>query len=231
MIARIEAGDFYILCPDNDVPRPARRAAHAVGRRRHRREPSRAVALASGLCGRVCGVREGEVRIVIASQRVAMTRYSHTPPSSPAKRGSSTPRLLGSIISVSGILGRPIQYSARLRRGHEFTTASGILGSTAACAGDDNGVCVRILATCCARGLLHLRFAPENSEGAGKTGCALHPRSRVQCAQTKCAHEHTGSAETLRPSLRNGFTAYNVLSPENGSFASVAPEKRCFSRT
>jgi hypothetical protein len=22
MIARIEAGDFYILCPDNDVPRP-----------------------------------------------------------------------------------------------------------------------------------------------------------------------------------------------------------------
>jgi hypothetical protein len=25
------------------------------------------------------------------------------------------------------------------------------------------------------------------------------------------------------PSLRNGFTAYNVLSPENGSFASVAP--------
>jgi hypothetical protein len=23
--------------------------------------------------------------------------------------------------------------------------------------------------------------------------------------------------------LRNGFTAYNVLSPENGSFASVAP--------
>src|ERR1700743_690874 len=24
----------------------------------------------------------------------------------------------------------------------------------------------------------------------------------------KCAHEHTGSAETLRPSLRNGFTTY-----------------------
>jgi hypothetical protein len=24
-------------------------------------------------------------------------------------------------------------------------------------------------------------------------------------------------------SLRNGFTAYNELSPENGSFASVAP--------
>ncbi len=33
----------------------------------------------------------------------------------------------------------------------------------------------------------------------------------VSCAfdaLEKCAHEHTGSAETLRPSLRNGLTAY-----------------------
>jgi len=37
------------------------------------------------------------------------------------------------------------------------------------------------------------------------------------------AHEHTGSAENIRHSLRNGFTAYFMLSPENGSFASVAP--------
>ena len=34
----------------------------------------------------------------------------------------------------------------------------------------------------------------------------------------KNAHEHTGSAETLRPSLRNGFTAYLVLSPVSGLF-------------
>ena len=39
----------------------------------------------------------------------------------------------------------------------------------------------------------------------------------------KSAHEHTGTAETLRPSLRNGFTAYFALFPENGS--SVAHEK------
>ncbi len=32
------------------------------------------------------------------------------------------------------------------------------------------------------------------------------------------------AAGTLRPSLRNGFTAYFVLSSENGSFASVAHE-------
>ena len=40
------------------------------------------------------------------------------------------------------------------------------------------------------------------------------------------AHEHTGTVGAVRHSLRNGFTAYIVLSPENGSFASVAPEKR-----
>jgi len=39
------------------------------------------------------------------------------------------------------------------------------------------------------------------------------------------------AAGTLRPSLRNGFTAYFVLFPENGSFASVAPEKLRFLRT
>ena len=48
--------------------------------------------------------------------------------------------------------------------------------------------------------------------------------SRAICAN-KNAHEHTGAAGTLRPSLRNGFTAYFVLSPVNGSFATVAPEK------
>jgi hypothetical protein len=47
----------------------------------------------------------------------------------------------------------------------------------------------------------------------------------VQTCIKKCAHEHTGSAESIRPSLRNGFTAYFVLSPVNGSFATVIPEK------
>jgi hypothetical protein len=68
-------------------------------------------------------------------------------------------------------------------------------------------------------------------KGAGKTGCAPHPRSRVQLRIERNAHEHTGTAETLRPSLRNGFTAYFVLFPENGSFASVIPEKLRFLRT
>jgi len=54
-------------------------------------------------------------------------------------------------------------------------------------------------------------------EGAGNAGCALHPRSRVQWVEGN-AHEHTGSAEALRHSLRNGFTAYFALSPATNSF-------------
>ena len=50
-------------------------------------------------------------------------------------------------------------------------------------------------------------------------------RGLMRNVHKKCAHEHTGEAENIRHSLRNGFTAYNVISPENGSFASVAPEK------
>jgi hypothetical protein len=41
----------------------------------------------------------------------------------------------------------------------------------------------------------------------------------------KCAHEHTGLAETLRPSLRNGFTAYFVLALVTGFLATIACEK------
>ena len=43
----------------------------------------------------------------------------------------------------------------------------------------------------------------------------------------KSAHEHTGSAEAVRPSLRNGFTTYFVLSPVRpGLFVTVIPKKR-----
>ena len=57
----------------------------------------------------------------------------------------------------------------------------------------------------------------------GRPG-ARRTRGLVCNGNRKCAHEHTGSAEASRPSLRNGFTAYFVLFPENGSFASVARE-------
>ena len=47
-------------------------------------------------------------------------------------------------------------------------------------------------------------------------------RDLMRNVHKKCAHEHTGEAENIRHSLRNGFTAYNELSPVNGSFATVA---------
>jgi hypothetical protein len=37
------------------------------------------------------------------------------------------------------------------------------------------------------------------------------------------AHEHTGSAEAIRHSLRNGFTAYFALSPENRACLPPSP--------
>ena len=43
-----------------------------------------------------------------------------------------------------------------------------------------------------------------------------------KCAQ-KVRPRAYRAAENIRHPLRSGFTAYNVLSPENGSFASVAP--------
>ena len=73
----------------------------------------------------------------------------------------------------------------------------------------------RVPAARFARGLHE--HCPSRKEGAGNAGCALHPRSRVQNAQRKSAHEHTGSAEAIRHSLRNGFTAYAVLSPATNS--------------
>ena len=52
---------------------------------------------------------------------------------------------------------------------------------------------------------------PVTEEGAGKTGCALHPRSRVRKAQRKCTRAYRFSGG-IRPSLRNGLMAYAALS-------------------
>jgi hypothetical protein len=75
---------------------------------------------------------------------------------------------------------------------------------------------VRILAACDARGLPN--FLPSQaSRGRRESRVRAAPAvSRARCAQEH-AHEHTGSAESIRPSLRNGFTAYSALSPATNS--------------
>ena len=73
-------------------------------------------------------------------------------------------------------------------------------------------------------------FALDGQRAQGRPG-ARCTRGLVCNVHKECAHEHTGPAESIRPSLRNGFTAYSVLSPENGSFASVAPWEAVASRS
>src|SRR3954469_9942839 len=77
------------------------------------------------------------------------------------------------------------------------------------------------------RGMNSPRFArqfPALLQFRGRREDRVLAAPEVPCAicASKNAHEHTGTAGASRPSLRNGFTAYFVLSPENGSFASVA---------
>jgi hypothetical protein len=56
-------------------------------------------------------------------------------------------------------------------------------------------------------------------ENRGRREDRVRAAPAVSCAMCtkKCAHEHTGSAESIRPSLRNGFTAYGALSPATNS--------------
>ena len=73
---------------------------------------------------------------------------------------------------------------------------------------------IRLLAALIARGLL--RFTLFKERGRREDRVRAAPAVSRANAHQESAHEHTGSAEALRPSLRNGFTAYFALSPVNG---------------
>ena len=60
-------------------------------------------------------------------------------------------------------------------------------------------------------------------EGAGKTGCALHPAvSRAMCTKEVRTRAYRFSGEHPAFPAQWLYGLY-VISPENGSFASVAP--------
>src|SRR5437899_7450113 len=72
-----------------------------------------------------------------------------------------------------------------------------------------------------ARDALRLRFAEiPFPPTRGRREDRVRAAPAVSCAMCtrKCAHEHTGPAESIRPSLRDGLTAYAELSPETNSF-------------
>src|SRR6202022_795750 len=74
------------------------------------------------------------------------------------------------------------------------------------------------------RGAMRPRFASSfpllEVEGAGKAGCALHPRSRVQNADRRRTRAYRFSGGNPAFPAR-WFTAYFALSPATGSFATV----------
>ena len=63
-----------------------------------------------------------------------------------------------------------------------------------------------------------MNFVPPLKRGCRE--CRVHAAPAVSCARCtkKNAHEHTGTDGAIRHSLRNGFTAYAVLSPATNSF-------------
>ena len=78
---------------------------------------------------------------------------------------------------------------------------------------------VRVLAARCARS--DTEYIALENRGRREDRVRAAPAVSRAIAHRERAHEHTGSAEAFRPSLRSGFTAYFVLSPVNGSFATV----------
>jgi hypothetical protein len=71
------------------------------------------------------------------------------------------------------------------------------------------------------------RDAPESciylspKEGVGNAGCPLHPRPRVHFVVVERTRVTTSTPESPGIPARNGFTAYVVLSPVTGLFATV----------
>src|SRR6266404_2696255 len=88
----------------------------------------------------------------------------------------------------------------------------------------------RVLAARCARVLRHCSPSSK-TEGRGKAGCALHPRSRVQFAQRSA---HTSIQVQRRTSGLPCAVVYGLLRALPGeacSFATIAREKPGLSRT
>src|SRR3954453_22528202 len=69
-------------------------------------------------------------------------------------------------------------------------------------------------------------LALSKTEGAGKAGCALHPRSRVQCAQEVRTRAYRSSGEHPAFPAQWLYGLWRALPGESGSLATVARKKR-----
>src|ERR1700724_3483845 len=79
------------------------------------------------------------------------------------------------------------------------------------------------------RGAMRPRFAGNfltlQSEGAGNTGCTLHPRSRVQQCTTKRTRAYRFSGGNPAFPAQWFYGLFRALPGEPGFLATVAPEK------
>ena len=123
----------------------------------------------------------------------------HTQPSCPAQGASSTPRLFNSIADVSGILDHP---HARVM------TTGGVAHSIASDMTPHSRGAMR-------PGFAR-SFAPLDNRGRRESRVRAAPAVSCAMCTEKCAHEHTGSAEASRPSLRDGVTVSFALSLATG---------------
>jgi hypothetical protein len=69
--------------------------------------------------------------------------------------------------------------------------------------------------------LKHEGASRPSSEGAGKAGCPLHPRS--VCENWKHTAVTTGGGGSVRPSLRNGFNGFLRALPSDRAFLPLSP--------
>jgi hypothetical protein len=133
--------------------------------------------------------------------------------------GLSTPRSTPCVPGLHAPLANSkfnFQTATTRRREKESWIASSLSLPAMTARDESTFICVHVPAARCARGLHHL--SPSwKVEGAGKAGCALHPRSRVQNAYRKRTRAYRFSGGNPAFPAR-WFTAYFALSPVTGLF-------------
>ncbi len=150
-----------------------------------------------------------------------MPRHRVSPPASPmtgSGGASSTPRLLdsitlvSSIILVSGILGSPNSQTVIASEAKQsMSPRKERMDCFVASAPRNDGGYSFAISRRVTPEVFQEAPALSKQRAQGRPG-ARCTRGLVCNVHKECAHEHTGPAESIRPSLRNGFTAYNALS-------------------
>src|SRR6266404_1420883 len=116
---------------------------------------------------------------------------------------------------TTGIVGSPSLRGAK-RRSNPFFLLRGADGLLRCARNDVDGHGISISRRDAPE--LCFRFSPQQIRGRREGRVLAGTRGLVCNKRKENAHEHTGISRGIRPSLRNGLTAYAVLSSETNSF-------------